>query len=277
MMARNCPNYLSLHALSTQIRVQCLKMVCHSRSSHIGSALSMTDIISVLFGSIMNIDPSEPKSPIRDRFILSKGHACVAVYSALAEIGFFSKFELNSYGSDHSNFMTHISHKVPGVEFSTGSLGHGLPFAVGKALVAKKQKSDWKVFVLLGDGELAEGSNWESALFASHHKLDNLVAIIDYNNLQSLTTVAETLGIEPIDKKFQAFGWSAKLIDGHSHDQIFDALHSAPLEKDKPTVLIAKTIKGKGVSFMENSVAWHYKTPTHEQVQIAIEELIKNA
>jgi transketolase len=274
MRASNCFNKMNLIELSTQIRVQCLKIVCQSRSSHIGSALSMTDIISVLFGSVMRLDPSEPKLPIRDRFILSKGHACVAVYSALAELGYFPKDELKNYGSDHSNFMTHISHKVPGVEFSTGSLGHGLPFAVGKALVGKKQKCDWKVYVLLGDGELAEGSNWEAALFASHHKLDNLVAIIDHNNLQSLTTVADTLGIEPIDKKFEAFGWSVKRINGHDHSEIYSALHSAPLEKGLPTMLIAKTIKGKGVSFMENSIEWHYKSPSDEQLQIAISELI---
>lgn len=259
--------------LARKIRIESLRMVHRGRASHIGSALSMTDIIAVLFGAVMKLDPTQPKWGSRDRFILSKGHACVAIYAALAETGFFDKSDLDTYAADHSIFMTHISHKVPGVEFSTGSLGHGLPFATGKALAAKKQGMHWRTFVVLGDGELGEGSNWEAAMFASYHKLDNLIAIIDYNKLQSLTTVANTLEIEPLSLKFSAFGWCAREIDGHDHVALADALNSTPWEPGKPSVLVAHTIKGKGVSFMENSVKWHYSNPTDEQLAAALLEL----
>ena len=169
-------------------------MVTRAKASHIGSALSIADIVAVIYSDILRVDPAQPIMADRDRFILSKGHACVAVYAALAEKGFFSISELETYGQDHSNMMNHISHKVPGVEFSSGALGHGLPFGVGKALASKRLKVDWRVFVLLSDGEMDEGSNWEALMFAAHHRLDNLVAIIDYNKLQSLTTVKKNLG-----------------------------------------------------------------------------------
>lgn len=169
--------------------------------------------------------------------------------------------------------MNHISHKVPGVEFSTGSLGHGLPFGVGKALAAKKSEESWRVAVLLSDGELGEGSNWEAMMFAAHHQLDNLVAIVDYNKLQSLTTVDQTVGIEPLADKARAFGWAVREVDGHDHVALQKILSSSPWEADKPSFLIAHTIKGKGVSFMENLVEWHYKSPTSEQLAQALEEL----
>jgi len=248
-------------------------MVHRASASHIGSALSMSDIAAVLFGNIMKFDAKRVKWEGRDRFILSKGHACAAVYAVLAALGFFEYSELDAFGADHSAFMTHISHKVPGVEFSTGSLGHGLPFGVGKALAAKKQGNTWKTFVLLGDGELDEGSNWEAAMFASHHRLDNLIAIIDYNKLQSLDTVAHTLALEPLSSKFEAFGWSVKELNGHDHRILAEALFELPWENGKPSVLIAHTTKGKGVSFMENSVAWHYRSPTKEQLEAAFLEL----
>jgi len=248
-------------------------MVHRANASHIGSALSIADIMAVLYCTVLGKDKDNPEWKDRDRFILSKGHACVAIYAVLAESGYFDKSELESYGTDYSNFMTHISHKVPGVEFSTGSLGHGLPFGVGKALAAKKQGSDWRTFVLLGDGEMDEGSNWEAMMFASHHQLDNLVAIIDYNKLQSLTTVADTLGIEPLAHKLEAFGWCAKEIDGHDHTSLELALSSTPWENGKPSVLIAHTVKGKGVSYMENSVDWHYKSPNDQQLAQALSDL----
>lgn len=256
-----------------KLRSLSLQMVTRAKASHIGSALSITDILAVLYAKVLRVDPTQPDMPSRDRFILSKGHACVAVYAALAERDFFPALELETYGQDHSNLMNHISHKVPGVEFSTGALGHGLPFGVGKALVAKKIQADWRVFVLLSDGEMDEGSNWEALMFAAHHNLDNLVTIIDYNKLQSLTTIQKTLGLEPLADKLRAFGWSVKEVDGHNHDQLNQSLNSVPWELGKPSLLIAHTVKGKGISFMENKVEWHYRSPNAEQLAQALTEL----
>lgn len=259
--------------LANQMRVQALKMVHRARASHIGSALSICDIVAVLYGRVMKLDPADPLASERDRFILSKGHACVAVYAALAACGFIPEEMLATYGRDHSNLMNHVSHKVPGVEFSTGALGHGLPFATGKALAAKRSGHEWKTFALLSDGELDEGSNWEAMMFAAHHQLDNLVAIVDYNRLQSLTTVDNTLGLEPLADKARAFGWSVQEVDGHNHVALQELLLKAPWDDGKPLFLIAHTTKGKGVSFMENRVEWHYKSPSDEQLAHALEEL----
>ena len=265
-------NYNS-EKLAKAIRIKCLHMTHEAKSSHIGSSLSIADILAVLYGEVMSVRSSDPTWSGRDRFILSKGHACSAVYATLAEMNYFNNERLKSYGADYSDFMTHISNKVPGVEFSTGSLGHGLPFGTGKALVAKISNMNWRTFVVLGDGELGEGSNWEAMMFAAHHQLDNLVAIIDYNKLQSLTTVDKTLRIEPLADKASAFGWSVREVDGHNHAELIDALGSLPWEHGKPSFLIAHTTKGKGVSFMENSVDWHYKSPSAEQLALALEEL----
>jgi len=261
---------------SKKLRELALKMVTRAKASHIGSVLSIADIVAVLYSEVLRVNPAEPDMSNRDRFILSKGHACVAVYAALAEKGFFPIAELETYGQDHSDLMNHISHKVKGVEFSAGALGHGLPFGVGKALAAKRFKADWRVFVLLSDGKLDEGSNWEALMFAAHHQLDNLVAIIDYNKLQSLTTIANTLGLEPLTDKFTAFGWSVKEVDGHNHVQIKEALQKTPWSPNKPSILIAHTTKGKGVSFMEDSVEWHYRNPSPEQLSRALTELEAN-
>jgi transketolase len=258
--------------LAKKIRCHSLKMVARANASHIASALSITDIMAVLYGEVLRYQSDLPAWDDRDRFILSKGHACVAVYAALAESGFFNEAELETYGEDFSLLMNHISHKVPGVEFSTGSLGHGLPFGVGKALSAKRLGKSWKVYVLLSDGELDEGSNWEALMFASHHQLDNLVAVVDYNKLQSLDTVNNTLALEPLAKKFEAFGAKVIEINGHDHNQIHDALISN--HDHQPLVLIAHTTKGKGVQFMENSVAWHYKSPNPEQLEAALKEVM---
>jgi transketolase len=264
-----CP----LQARASRIRRLSLEMVTRARASHIGSALSIADIVAALYGEVLRIDPARPAWPDRDRLILSKGHACVAIYAALADAGFFPVGLLEDYGRDGSILMNHISHKAPGVEFSTGSLGHGLPFGTGKALAAKRRGKDWRTFVLLGDGEMAEGSNWEAMMFAAHHRLDNLVGIIDYNKLQSLTTVAQTLGLEPLAEKVAAFGWSARQVDGHDHRAVADALASAPWETGRPAMLIAHTIKGKGVSFMEDRVAWHYRNPSQDDLARALREL----
>lgn len=264
---------LALRARASRIRRLSLQMVTRAKASHIGSALSIADIVAILYGEALRFDPARPDWADRDRLLLSKGHACVAIYAALADAGVFPVELLEDYGRDDAIFMNHISHKVPGVEFSTGSLGHGLPFGVGKALAAKRQGHGWRTFVLLGDGEMGEGSNWEAMMFAAHHRLDNLIGIIDYNKLQSLTTVAKTLGLEPLADKIAAFGWSVREIDGHDHGALADALAAAPWDSGMPTMLIAHTIKGKGVSFMENQVAWHYRNPSEDQLAVALREL----
>ncbi len=263
----------SVSEFATAIRRESLNMVHRARASHIGSALSIADIVAVLYGHVLKIDPNNPDWEERDRFILSKGHACVAIYAALAKKGFFPMEDLLNYGKDHSILMNHISHKVPGAEFSTGSLGHGLPFGVGKALVAKQKQQIWRTVALLSDGELGEGSNWEACLFAAHHCLDNLIVIIDHNNLQSLTTVEETLALEPLEKKFEAFGCAVKRVDGHDHAVLIKEIESTPWEHGKPSIVIAETTKGKGVSFMENRVEWHYKSPNDEQLAEALNDL----
>ncbi len=268
-------NNLNLNSrdLARRMRVQALQMVHRAKASHIGSALSICDIVAVLYGQVLRLDPKQPAAAQRDRFILSKGHACVAVYAALAEAGFFPVEDLLKYGQDHSVLMNHISHKVAGVEFSTGSLGHGLPFGTGKALAAKRSRQDWRTYVLLSDGELGEGSNWEAMMFAAHHQLSNLVAIVDYNKLQSLTTVDKTLRVEPLADKVGAFGWAVREVDGHDHATLTALLNETPWDAEKPSFLIAHTTKGKGVSFMENSVDWHYKSPSAEHLAQALGEL----
>jgi len=256
--------------LAKRIRVDALKMVAQAQASHIGSALSIADILAVLYEDVLNFDPKDIGNKNRDRLILSKGHACVAIYAALANKNFFPAQDLESYGTNYSFLMNHISHKVPGVEFSTGSLGHGLPFGAGKALFAKKNAYQWQTFVILGDGEMDEGSNWEALMFAAHHRLNNLTAIIDYNKLQSLTTVEETLSIEPLIDKLTAFGSTVIEVDGHSHTELLLAF----LQKtEKPKVIVAHTVKGKGVSFMENQVLWHYRSPNNDQLQEALQEV----
>jgi transketolase len=259
--------------LAKEVRKTSLKMVFSSKASHIGSALSITDILSVLYFNILNINKSNLNDPERDMFILSKGHACVSVYAVLGLLDFFPISELDSYGKNDSNFMNHISHKVPGVEFSTGSLGHGLPFATGKALASKISNKKNKIFVIVGDGELDEGSNWEALLFASHHKLDNLIVIVDYNNLQSLTTVKDTLNLEPIKDKFESFGSHVIIVNGHDHLELNRVIKGVININTKPVVIIANTIKGKGVSYMENKVKWHYSTPNDIELQTAINEI----
>jgi transketolase len=261
-------------SLAKEIRKLSLEMVHRSKASHIGSALSITDILAVLYFDIMKISPDLVKSDLRDVFILSKGHACVSLYATLGLKGFFELDELSTYGLDGSNFMNHISHKVNGVEFSTGSLGHGLSYAVGISLGKKIKKIGSRVFVIIGDGELDEGSNWEALLFAAHHKLDNLTVIIDYNNLQSLTTVDKTINIEPLSEKFMSFGSDVKKVDGHDHQELKKVFNTCVNNHSgKPTVVIAKTVKGKGVSFMENQVKWHYSSPNERELVVALNEI----
>lgn len=255
------------------IRSHAVRMVHRVNASHIGGCLSMADLLAVLYGNILRVRPEEAAWPERDRFILSKGHACAAVYATLALKSFFPVEELNQFGKDGSHLMTHISHKVPGVEFSTGSLGHGLPFGCGKALAAKRQRKSWRTFVMLSDGELDEGSNWEAILFAPHHRLDNLVAIVDYNKIQSLGSVQEVLDLHALAEKFRAFNWAVREIDGHNHAEISTALNDLPFVPGKPSCLIAHTVKGKGVDYMENKLLWHYRSPSAEQVGEALKQL----
>ena len=259
--------------LAKKIKTYSLKMVHNSGSSHIGSCLSITDILAVLYNDILNVKFNNPKQPNRDRFILSKGHACAALYATLAIKKFFNTKELINFASFNSSLMSHASHRVPGVEFSTGSLGHGLPFGVGKALFAKMNKKKWNVFVLLSDGELNEGSNWEALMFAAHHKLDNLSIIIDYNKLQSLTTTSKTLNLEPLIDKFKSFGFFVLEIDGHCHKSLKHYLSKKLIRTNQPKIIIANTIKGKGIDFMENKVEWHYKSPNQYQLDEALSQI----
>ena len=266
-----------LQELAKKIRIHVLQMTSEGGSSHIGSAFSMADMIAVLYGSVLRIDPANPECTYRDRFILSKGHAGAAVYAALAEKGFFDKGWLRTHYQNGSKLSGHISHKgIPGVEMSTGSLGHGLPVATGMALVAKKRKQQHRVFVLLGDGECDEGSNWEAALFASHHSLLNLVVLIDYNKLQSLNSIEQTLALEPLADKWHSFGWEVEEVDGHDISSLQKSLGTSTLSQ-KPRCLICHTVKGKGVSFMENSVLWHYRTARDQEYRAALEELTRAA
>jgi transketolase len=257
-----------------EIRKKALDLVYRAKASHIGGALSMADILAVLYNDILNINPHNPKDPDRDRFILSKGHACTGLYATLGLKGFFSLDELDTYGKDGSLFLSHTTHYVSGIEISAGSLGHGLPVACGLALAAKRKKKTWSTYCLIGDGEMDEGSNWEAIIFAAHHRLDNLCLIIDYNKIQSLGHTNEVLNLEPLSEKFKAFNWNTLTINGHDHDEIKDAFKKFGQSKDLPTVVIADTIKGKGVSFMENNLLWHYKSPNENEYMNAINEII---
>lgn len=257
-----------------EIRQKVLKMAFNGKGAHIGSSLSIVDILTILYYKILSINPKNPQDENRDRFILSKGHACCALYAILAKKGFFKEKLLDTYLQDGSVFAAHPnSMGIPGIEFSSGSLGHGLSIGAGMALAAKNDRKKHRVFVLLSDGECDEGTNWEAALFASHHKLDNLTAIIDCNKLQAFGFTKEVLNLEPLAKKWEAFGCSVREIDGHDYKQILESLKKAPFNRNKPNLIIAHTVKGKGVSFMENQLCWHYQTPSEEQLKIALREL----
>jgi len=260
--------------LALRIRRHAVRMTHYGKSSHIGAVLSVADILAVLYGRILKVKPDDPDWHDRDRFILSKGHAGAGVYAILAEIGFFPVEELRNHYANGSRFSGHVSHKgIPGVEISTGSLGHGLPIGVGMAYAATLDDRRHRIFVLMSDGECDEGSNWEAILFAAHHKLSNLVAIVDYNKMQSLKSVAETLALEPFAEKWRAFGWKVLEVDGHEHAALIAALKTQPRKEYKPLCVIAHTTKGKGVSFMENAVLWHYRSPQGEEYLDAMKEL----
>ncbi|MGF7037850.1 transketolase [Mucilaginibacter lappiensis] len=262
-----------LIAKSVKYRKKILKYIVGAKAGHTGGSLSCVDILNVLYNSVLNVSSENFTSPDRDRYIQSKGHCVEALYVVLADKGFFPEDDLNTLCQYKSHYIGHPTRKVHGVEQNTGALGHGLPISVGTALAAKMDDKAYHVFTLLGDGELPEGSNWEAALTAAHYKLDNLCAIIDNNKLQITGTNADVCNTYPIDSKFESFGWAVKEVDGHDIKALKEAFAALPFEKGKPSLIIAHTIKGKGVSFMENSVKWHHGVPDKEQYETAIEEL----
>jgi transketolase len=249
-------------------------MIHRAQSSHIGTNYSAAELLAVFYGKVLHIDPHNPSWPERDRFILSKGHGCAVLYATLAERGFFPLEWLDTFYQNGSFLAGHVTHtNVPGVEVSTGSLGHGLSIGAGMALAAKRDAKGYRVFVLLSDGECDEGSTWEPILFASQHKLDNLIAIVDYNKIQSLGTVKEVMDLEPFADKWRAFGWGVREIDGHDINEIETTLSKLAFEEGRPSCVIAHTIKGKGISFMENKLLWHYRSPQGEEFEAALAEL----
>ena len=259
--------------LAHRVRTHALRMTSVGGGAHIGAVFSCADILAVLYGGILRVDPTAPKSPTRDRFVLSKGHAGAGLYAALAERGFFPVEQLLTHYQDGSDLSGHVSHKLPGVDVSTGSLGHGLSIAAGMAYAGKLKSAPHRVFCLLSDGECDEGSTWEAALFAAHHGLSNLVAIVDYNRIQGIAPISEVIELAPFAEKWTAFGWVVREVDGHDHQALHTALAAAPFAVGKPSCLLAHTVKGKGVSFMENSVLWHYRIPRGAEFEAALAEL----
>jgi transketolase len=256
-----------------QIRKELLQMIYNSGTGHTGGSLSSVDILVALYYEIMEIDPQNPKWELRDRFVLSKGHSVEGYYTILADLSFFPKDELKYFCKFNSSLIGHPSFKVPGIEMNTGSLGHGLSIAVGMALAGKMDDKNYKVYVLMGDGELAEGSIWEGAMSANHYKLDNLVGIIDRNKLQISGDTENIMSLENLEEKWRAFGWSVITLDGNNIKELIKKLKEIPMDKDKPHVIIANTIKGKGVPFIENNPKWHHKVPNEEQLKEALEIL----
>lgn len=255
------------------IRAQAVKMVHRAHSSHLGSCLSVADILVCLYWRVLRVDPANPIWSNRDRLILSKGHAAAILYAALAEKGFFPSRELETYCQIGSRLTGHVTSGVPGVEISSGSLGHGLPMGCGMALAAKREQLPFRTFVLLSDGELDEGSNWESFLFAPQHGLDNLCAIVDYNKIQSFGRTQDILDLEPLADKLRAFRWDVREVDGHNYEELLDAFDALPFQSGRPSIIIAHTIKGKGVSFMEDQLSWHYSSPNDQQLHLALAEI----
>lgn len=260
---------------SIENRKKVLKYIYNAKAGHTGGSLSILDILNVLYNDVMNVSPENFHSNDRDRFIQSKGHSVEALYVVLADKGFFPEEDLFTLCQYNSPYIGHPTKSIPGIEQNTGGLGHGLPICAGTALAAKKDNSQVKVFTILGDGEMAEGSNWEAMMFAAHYNLDNLCAILDYNKLQITAANEDVLGLEPIDKKLEAFGWAVKHVDGHNIEKLSQTLKGLPLEKGKPSFIIAHTTKGKGISYMENVLKWHHGVPSEEQYQLAMTELDK--
>lgn len=263
-----------LEKMAVIIRCDIIDMICTAAAGHPGGSLSAADIVTALYFRVMRIDPENPDWPDRDRFILSKGHACPVWYAALAERGYFDKAHLKTLRQMGSILQGHPDmNKTPGIDMTAGSLGHGLPAGLGMALSGKLQQKDYHVFVIIGDGESQEGSIWEASMAAPNFKLDNLTAILDYNHLQNDYSVDDIMPIHPVVDKWQAFGWNVIEIDGHNMAQVVDALEKAKAHKGAPTMIVANTVKGKGVSYMENVCEWHGKAPCQEEADQALKEL----
>lgn len=258
---------------SVTYRKKILKYILGAKAGHTGGSLSCIDILNVLYNEVMNVGPDNFTSPDRDRYIQSKGHCVEALFVVLADKGFFPEEDLNTLCKYKSHYIGHPTKKVHGVEQNTGALGHGLPIAAGTAIAAKMDKKDFKVYTLMGDGELPEGSNWEAALTAAHYKLDNLCAIVDKNTLQITGPTADVCNTDPLDAKFESFGWAVRQVDGNDVKALKEIFESMPFEPGKPNLVIAHTVKGKGVSYMENNIKWHHGVPTQEQYEMAINEL----
>lgn len=268
-------NHQPLIAKAKRLRKTVLEMIVRSRASHIASSYSIADLLVYLYEKVLKINGKDPLNPNRDRFLLSKGWGVSALYAVLADKGFFKKDLLKTYCKDGSKLIGIATRNgIPGIEATTGSMGHGLPLGVGMAIAGRLQKKKYRVFVLMSDGECDEGSTWEAALQAGHHKLDNLIAIIDYNKWQSFGRVKDILDLEPLKEKWEAFKWGVKEIDGHDFSDMRKAFLRIPFAKDKPSLIIAHTTKGKGVSVLENRNEWHYRTPTEIEIEIARNELL---
>ena len=263
----------SLKRKAVEIRKSLLTMIYEAKTGHTGGSLSNTDILTVLYFKVMNIDPNNPNWEDRDRYVQSKGHSVESLWAILAEKGFFPKEELKTFSKFNSRLIGHPNNKVPGIEMNTGSLGHGLPISVGMALAAKMDGKSYRVYTLMGDGEQAEGSVWEGAMAASQYKLDNLIAIIDRNRLQITSGTEDVMSIEPLGDKWRSFGWEVVEVDGNDVAQLVEVLGNTPKTHGKPTLVLANTVKGKGISFAENQVSWHHRVPTDEEYKLAMEEL----
>jgi transketolase len=266
-------NQHELALKSIAYRRTLLTTIKRAGAGHTGGDLSSVDILNVLYNHVMNVSPENITDPDRDRYIQSKGHAVEVLYVVLADAGFFPAEELATLNQYQSHFIGHPTRKVPGIEQNTGALGHGLSVSVGLALAAKLDQRPYRVFTLLGDGELAEGSNWEAAMTASHYKLDNLIAIVDRNGLQITGTTEEVNGLEPLADRFTAFGFAVREVNGNDIGALVDIFAQTPFEPGKPSLILAHTIKGKGISFMENSVKWHHRVPTDAEMALALQEL----
>ena len=260
--------------IAKNIRREIIKTSYRVKSTHIGSSFSTIEILTALYFKYLKINPKNPLNKNRDKFILSKGHACPALYTILFQRGFFNKQYFEGFGVNNGTLEHHPNLDAKtGIEASTGSLGHGLSLGVGMALAAKYNKSKQKIYVLLSDGELNEGSNWEAIMFAAQHKLDNLIAIVDCNKIQALGNTKDIIDLKPLANKWTAFNWGVKEINGHNFKEIFNALEKIPFKKNKPSVIVANTVKGKGVSFMENKLLWHYRCPDDNEYKKALKEL----
>jgi len=259
--------------LAQKIRIHATRMIHSAKSSHLGSNLSMAEIMAALYGRVLNITPDSIEDPKRDRLVLSKGHAAAAYYAVLAECEFFPIEWLESFYVDGARLAGHTTHDIPGIEVSSGSLGHGLSMAAGMALAGKRDQASYRIFAVLSDGECDEGSTWEAAMFSAHHQLDNLIAIIDYNKIQALGHTRDVMDLEPFVDKWKAFGWAVHEVDGHDVNALEKTLANVPFKPDKPSCLIAHTVKGKGVSFMEDNLLWHYRNPQGEEYEKAMQEL----